>query len=48
MIDKRNKAINDATKYYDDGNFLIDLSRLISKKTTSQVQGSKNSQKEYL
>ena len=48
MIDKRNKAINDATKYYDDGNFLIDLSRLISKKTTSQVQGSKNSLKEYL
>ena len=48
MIDERHKAINDAIKYYDDGNFLIDLNRLISKKTTSQVEGSKNSLKEYL
>jgi acetylornithine deacetylase/succinyl-diaminopimelate desuccinylase-like protein len=48
MIDKRHKAINDAIKYYDDGNFLIDLNRLISKKTTSQVEGSKNFLKEYL
>ena len=48
MIDKRQKAINDAIKYYDNGNFLIDLNRLISKKTTSQVEGSKNFLKEYL
>ena len=48
MIDERHKAIKDAIKYYDNGNFLIDLNRLISKKTTSQVEGSKNFLKEYL